>query len=100
MEQAKWYELRVAGSAGTSSEISGSIAIAIAENGRLCSIFSGAAKRFETEQAVMDYLFISTVPALPLRGRVLWLIVGRSRSEPMKPLITLIDDRQPLRTRL
>jgi len=62
MEQAKWYELRVAGSAGTSSEISGSTAIAIGENGRLCSVSSGAAKRFETDQAAMDYLFISTVP--------------------------------------
>ena len=62
MEQAQWYELRVVGSAGTSSEISGSIAIAIAENGRLCSISSGAAKRFETEQAATDYLFMSSVP--------------------------------------
>jgi hypothetical protein len=62
MAQAQWYELRVLGSAGTSSEIAGSIAIAISENGRLCSISSGDAKRFETEQAAMDYLFVSTVP--------------------------------------
>ena len=62
MAQAEWYELRVAGSAGTSSEIAGSIGIAIGENGRLCSISSGGAKRFETEQAAMDYLLMSSIP--------------------------------------
>ena len=61
MAQAQWYELRVVGSVGTSSEIAGSVAIAISENGRLCSIASGDAKRFETEQAAMDYLFMSSI---------------------------------------
>jgi hypothetical protein len=62
MAQAQWYELRVVGSAGTTTEIAGSIGIAIGENGRLCSISSGGAKRFETEQAAMDYLLMSSIP--------------------------------------
>lgn len=60
--QAYWYELRVVGSAGTSTETAGSIGIAIGENGRLCSISSGTAKRFPTEQAAADYLSTSSIP--------------------------------------
>ena len=60
--QAHWYELRVVGSAGTSTETAGSIGIAIGENGRLCSIASGKAKRFPTEQAAVDYLSASSIP--------------------------------------
>ncbi|MBI4195204.1 MAG: hypothetical protein HY526_09005 [Betaproteobacteria bacterium] len=62
MAQAQWYELRVAGSAGTSSEIAGSIGIAIGENGRLCSISSGCARRFETEERATEYLMNMTIP--------------------------------------
>ncbi|MGQ0523806.1 MAG: hypothetical protein ACT4P8_09125 [Betaproteobacteria bacterium] len=60
--QAYWYELRVVGSAGTSTETAGSIGIAIGENGRLCSISSGTAKRFPTEQAAVGYLSTSSIP--------------------------------------
>ena len=62
MAQNYWYELRVTGSAGTSSKVEGSIAIAIGENGRLCSISSAPAKRFETERAAMDYLLTTSSP--------------------------------------
>lgn len=62
MAQAQWYELRVVGSAGTSTETAGSIGVAIGENGRLCPISSGSAKRFATEQAALDYLLTSTIP--------------------------------------
>jgi hypothetical protein len=62
MAQNNWYELRITGSVGTSSEVEGSIAIAIGEDGRLCSISSGPAKRFETEQAAMDYLLTTSSP--------------------------------------
>lgn len=58
----EWYELRVVGSAGTSTEIAGSIGISIGENGRLCSIASGETKRFETEDEAMQYLLTTTVP--------------------------------------
>jgi hypothetical protein len=64
MGPSHWYELRVLGSAGTSCEVKDgvSVGIAIAENGRLCSIASGAAKCFESEQAATDYLFTATIP--------------------------------------
>jgi hypothetical protein len=56
----EWYELRVAGSAGTRAGIvQGAGApegIAIAENGRLCSISSGRVKKFESKEEAIDYL--------------------------------------------
>ena len=53
-----WYELRVTGSAGTSA---GMVAgtdegIAVGENGRLCALSSGGARRFESQQQALDYL--------------------------------------------
>jgi hypothetical protein len=53
-----WYELRVAGSAGTSASIARQAqeGIAVGENGRLCSLASGAARRFESKEAALDYL--------------------------------------------
>ena len=53
-----WYELRVTGSAGTAA---GSAAgahegIAVGENGRLCSLTSGSARRFESLEQALDYL--------------------------------------------
>lgn len=58
MALEKWYELRVTGSAGTAAGvISGTHeGIAIAENGRLCSLSSGRARRFDTEQQATEYL--------------------------------------------
>ena len=54
----QWYELRVEGSAGTRAGNAGgaSEGIAIAENGRLCSLASGKARRFDSEQQALDYL--------------------------------------------
>jgi hypothetical protein len=58
MMSSGWYELRVTGSAGTAA---GSAAgahegIAVGENGRLCSVSSGSARRFESPQQALDYL--------------------------------------------
>ena len=53
-----WYELRVTGSAGTSAgaAVGTHEGIAVGENGRLCSISSGGARRFESKQQAIDYL--------------------------------------------
>ena len=58
MTLGEWYELRVAGSAGTSAGISAGIheGIAVGENGRLCALSSGGARRFESKQQALDYL--------------------------------------------
>lgn len=66
MALAQWYELRVAGSAGTSSEISRgvSVGIAIGKNGRLCAIGSDQTMRFATEQEACDFLVQTTIPRL------------------------------------
>ena len=60
----EWYELRVEGSAGTSAGNSQGAAdgIAIARNGRLCSLTSGEARRFESEQQAAKYLEGTTLP--------------------------------------
>jgi len=54
----EWYELRVTGSAGTSAGIAAGTdeGIAVGENGRLCSLTSGSARRFESRQQAIDYL--------------------------------------------
>lgn len=65
MAWAQWYELRVTGSAGTSGAASGfREGIALAENGRLCAVQSGQAKRFPSEQEAMDFLAQTTVPRI------------------------------------
>lgn len=53
-----WYELRVTGSAGTSAAASTSSqeGIAVGENGRLCSLTSGGARRFDSQQLALEYL--------------------------------------------
>ncbi|MBI2509275.1 MAG: hypothetical protein HYV99_04715 [Betaproteobacteria bacterium] len=53
-----WYELRVEGSAGTEAGVTQGATggIAIADNGRLCSLSSGYAKRFESRERATDYL--------------------------------------------
>lgn len=58
MALGEWYELRVAGSAGTSAGNATETreGIAVGENGRLCSLTSGGARRFESMQQAIDYL--------------------------------------------
>jgi hypothetical protein len=53
-----WYELRVAGSAGTRAGIASGAheGIAVAENGRLCALSSGGARRFESKELALEYL--------------------------------------------
>lgn len=53
-----WFELRVEGSAGTRAGITAGArdGIAIGDDGRLCSLTSGGAKRFESAQDAVDYL--------------------------------------------
>lgn len=59
-----WYELRLEGSAGTIAGIAKGTTegIAIADNGRMCSIASGHAKRFAAEQEAVDHLLTMTIP--------------------------------------
>jgi hypothetical protein len=60
---AQWYELRVAGSPGTTTGDAGiKEGIAISESGRLCTISSGNAMHFETEQDAFNYLVRQTTP--------------------------------------
>jgi hypothetical protein len=54
----KWYELRMTGSAGTGAGVAAGAleGIAVGENGRLCSLASGGARRFESQQQAVEYL--------------------------------------------
>lgn len=58
MVLTQWYELRVDGSAGTKAGLAKAATegIAIADSGRLCSIASGHARKFESRQQAIDYL--------------------------------------------
>jgi len=58
MASTQWYELRVAGSAGTRAGATTGIkeGIAVGEEGRLCSVASGKARRFESTREAADYL--------------------------------------------
>jgi len=58
MNPDEWYELRVLGSAGTSAARAARATdgIAVGENGRLCALSSGGARRFESKQQALDYL--------------------------------------------
>ena len=59
----QWYELRVAGSPGTTTGKTGiKEGIAIGNNGRLCALSFGKAMRFETEKLALDYLTTQTIP--------------------------------------
>jgi hypothetical protein len=53
-----WYELRVTGSAGTNAGVATGTheGIAVGDNGRLCSLTSGGARRFESRQEALEYL--------------------------------------------
>jgi hypothetical protein len=58
MTLGEWYELRVTGSAGTSAGAAAGVreGIAVGENGRLCSLESGGARRFESKHLAAEYL--------------------------------------------
>jgi len=58
MALAMWYELRVEGSAGTRAGAGSGMkeGIAVGQGGRLCSLASGGARKFESEQQALDYL--------------------------------------------
>lgn len=58
MKTGEWYELRVTGSAGTAAGIAARAdeGIAVGENGRLCSVSSGCARRFDSTREALDYL--------------------------------------------
>jgi len=62
----EWYELRVDGSAGTSAGAASGIkeGIAIAENGRLCAISSGHAKKFDSEPQAVEFLGKTSIPGI------------------------------------
>jgi hypothetical protein len=58
MTLGEWYELRVAGSAGTAQGMAEGVltGIAVGEGGRLCSLTSGSARRFESSEQAIEYL--------------------------------------------
>lgn len=62
----QWYELRVAGSAGTRAGATTGLreGIALAENGRLCAVSSGSARKFETEQEAVEFLGKTSIPGM------------------------------------
>lgn len=63
MTMVQWYELRIAGSPGTTTGDAGiKDGIAISEAGRLCTVSTGHAMRFETGQDAFDYLVRQTTP--------------------------------------
>ena len=84
MALAQWYELRVAGSPGTATGRDAGVkeGIAISQSGRLCTVSSGTAMRFETEKLALDYLTTQTTP-------------GRYRFEIVRCPVTLAGDTQP-----
>ena len=53
-----WFELRVTRSAGTRAGTAAGTheGIAVGENGRLCALSSGTARRFESQQHALEYL--------------------------------------------
>ena len=58
MASGEWFELRVTGSAGTSAGMAAGAhdGIAVGENGRLCSLSSAGARRFDTREQALEYL--------------------------------------------
>jgi len=64
--QADWYELRIAGSVGTSAGAASGLkeGIALAENGRLCAVSSGVAKRFGSAKEAVEFLGKTTIPGV------------------------------------
>lgn len=58
MDASGWYELRVAGSAGTRDGVPSGAhdGIAVGQNGRLCALSTGCARRFESREQALDYL--------------------------------------------
>lgn len=66
MALTQWYELRVVGSAGTSvGAVTGvKEGIAIGDNGRLCPLASGGAKKFASEQEAVEFLSKTSIPGI------------------------------------
>jgi hypothetical protein len=64
MGRDRCYELRVEGSAGTSAGNArgATDGIAIAQNGRLCSLASGEARQFESREEASQYLLVTSLP--------------------------------------
>lgn len=60
---SQWYELRIAGSPGTSTGAAGiKEGIAIGEDGRLCPVDAGRAMKFKSASDAEYYLNASTKP--------------------------------------
>lgn len=100
MALSQWYELRVAGSAGTSTEITRgiSVGIAIGRNGRLCVIGSDQTMKFANEQEAYDFLAQTTIPRFYRFEAVLCQSdTASERPAPGVPVHNagLMDKRQP-----
>ena len=61
-----WYELRVSGSVGTHDATKTDMreGIALSENGRLCSVSSGHARRFGSREEAVEFLGKTTIPGI------------------------------------
>ena len=66
MGSTQWFELRVVGSAGTSGGATTGVTegIALSDNGRLCAISSGSAKRFDSAQEALEFLGKTSMPGI------------------------------------
>ena len=83
MATTQWYELRLAVPPGVSSE--DQQRVALSGNGRLCSVNSGSAKKFDTVQDAIDFLAQTTITQLYNFEPVLCQAVPGARTKRNAP---------------
>jgi hypothetical protein len=76
MAMTQWYELRLAAPRGESG---GQQSVALAGNGRLCSVASGNARKFDSAQEAIDFLAQTTITQLYEFEAVLCQAIPTSR---------------------
>ena len=81
MVKAQWYELRVSGSAGTSSASGINEGIALSDTGRLCSVSSGQARKFDSEDDAIEFLSKTSVPGIYPFEPVLCRMTSRTEAD-------------------
>ena len=85
MGSTQWFELRVVGSAGTSGAAAGAQeGIALSDNGRLCAVSSGSAKRFGSAQEAIEFMGKTTIPGMYNLEPVLCEIPPRDARPPLE----------------
>ena len=83
MVESQWYELRVQGSVGTTAGATSDIndGIALSETGRLCSVSSGQAKKFDSEKDASEFLSKTTLPRIYPFEPVLCRAMSRAETD-------------------